>query len=339
MSFSSSHSIAFAKWVISKLPMPISDDFVENIGQTLWDEFLLSDEFQVVSKQNIDAIIPLLVEGIPTKPTKSNKPTKPRKPTKIRSDAQTSTDEQDNDETNHIVIQVAAVTTQPKPKKPRANKKLQIIDDATAIPEVVNASDATAIPEVVNASDADAEPVSDAVAVTTQPKTKKPRANKKQQIIDDATAIPEVVNASDAAAKPESDAAVAVTTQPNIKKPRVTKPKKQQIVADKYGETNEIENEIDLNLNFHNLNISDNDDVVIPEQEQIQLQHSRTDAADIMDKDNNDELIEEAYSDNDDDDENEQQLTEYFVNGVLFYADEHGNWFDQNIQSVENPTI
>ena len=275
MSFSSSHSIAFAKWVIYKLPMPISDDFIENIGQILWDEFLLSDEFQVVSKQNIDAIIPLLVEGIPTKPTKSNKPTKPRKPTKIRSDAQTSTDEQDNDETNHIVIQVAAVTTQPKTKKPRANKKQQIIDDATAIPEVVNAS----------------------------------------------------------------DAAVAVTTQPKIKKPRVTKPKKQQIVADKYGETNEIENEIDLNLNFHNLNISDNDDVVIPEQEQIQLQHSRTDAADIMDKDNNDELIEEAYSDNDDDDENEQQLTEYFVNGVLFYADEHGNWFDQNIQSVENPTI
>ena len=222
MSFSSSHSIAFAKWVISKLPASISDDLVDNIDQTLWDEFLGTDEFKLVSKQNIDAIIPLLVEGITTKPSKPSKSTKPRKPTKIRSDAQTSTE--DNDETNNIVIQVGVAddNTLPKVKKPRANKKQ------------------TQTQQIIPANDVDVEPVpmveGDVVALTEggevqqapqvpEPKVKKPRANKKltQQIVTDT----------------DGDVPVPVV-EPKVKKPRVNK-KLTQIVTATDGDVPVVE--------------------------------------------------------------------------------------------------
>ena len=308
MSFSSSHSIAFAKWVISKLPASISDDLVDNIGQTLWDEFLGTDEFKLVSKQNIDAIIPLLVEGITTKPSKPSKSTKPRKPTKIRSDAQTSTE--DNDETNNIVIQVGvADDTLPKVKKPRANKKQ------------------TQTQQFITANDVDVEPVpmveGDVAALTEggevqqapqvpEPKVKKPRANKKQMQI-----LP--------AAEEEGGGAVQqapAVPEPKVKKPRANK-KQMQIVSDAIGDTD------DLLLDFNNLNISNNnDDIVVPVQEHLQLEHAREEIDDYN------ELVEDSYSEDE-----QQELTECFVDEVLFYTDEHGNWFDQQFQSIANPTI
>jgi hypothetical protein len=202
MSFSSSHSIAFAKWVISKLPLSDeNDDFVDNIDHTIWEEFLGTDEFKLVSKQNIDAIIPLLVEGITTKPSKSSKSSKPRKPTKIRSDAQTSTE--DNDETNNIVIQVgAADDTLPKVKKPRAKKQPQIVPANNGEPVTMVEGDVVAALEGGDVQQAPAVP---------EPKVKKPRANKKlTQIVTDGD---------------------EPVVEPKVKKPRVNKKLTQQIVT------------------------------------------------------------------------------------------------------------
>ena len=373
MSFSSSHSIAFAKWVISKLPASISYDLVDNIDQTLWDEFLGTDEFKLVSKQNIDAIIPLLVEGIPAKPSKSSKP---RKPTKIRSDAQTSTE--DNDETNNIVIQVGAAAddTLPKVKKPRANKKLtqtqQIIpaNDIEPVPMVEGdvvaeggeVQQAPAVPEpkvkkprvnkkltqqIVTATDGDV-PVP-----MVEPKVKKPRVNKKLTQIVTAgdvpvvepgvepvvepgvepvvepgvvpVVVPVVVPAVEGLPEPVVEGAVQqapAAPEPKVKKPRANK-KQMQIVSDAIVDADA------LLLDFNNLNISNNnDDIVVPVQEHLQLEHAREEIADYN------ELVEDSYSEDE-----QQELTECFVDEVLFYTDEHGNWFDQQFQSIANPTI
>lgn len=54
MSFSSSHSIAFTKWLISKLPVsPDLDEFVSNIGEVHWNEFLATKEFTRVPNHTI----------------------------------------------------------------------------------------------------------------------------------------------------------------------------------------------------------------------------------------------------------------------------------------------
>ena len=45
MSFASSHSIAFTKWLISKLPVSPDLGTANNIGQALWNEFLATEEF------------------------------------------------------------------------------------------------------------------------------------------------------------------------------------------------------------------------------------------------------------------------------------------------------
>ena len=398
MSFSSSHSIAFAKWVISKLPASISYDLVDNIDQTLWDEFLGTDEFKLVSKQNIDAIIPLLVEGIPAKPSKSSKP---RKPTKIRSDAQTSTE--DNDETNNIVIQVGAAAddTLPKVKKPRANKKLtqtqQIIpaNDIEPVPMVEGdvvaeggeVQQAPAVPEpkvkkprvnkkltqqIVTATDGDV-PVP-----MVEPKVKKPRVNKKLTQIVTAgdvpvvepgvepvvepgvvpVVVPVVVPAVEGLPEPVVEGAVQqapAAPEPKVKKPRANKKLMQILPAE--GEGGEVQQApqvpepkvkkprankkqmqivsdaiVDadaLLLDFNNLNISNNnDDIVVPVQEHLQLEHAREEIADYN------ELVEDSYSEDE-----QQELTECFVDEVLFYTDEHGNWFDQQFQSIANPTI
>jgi hypothetical protein len=70
------------------------------------------------------------------------------------------------------------------------------------------------------------------------------------------------------------------------------------------------------------LNISNNDDIVVPVQEHLQLEHAR------------DELVEDSYSEDE-----QHELTECFVDDVLFYTDEHRNWFDQHFQPVANPNI
>jgi hypothetical protein len=53
MSFSSSHSIAFTKWLISKLPVSSGLGTANNIGQAFWDEFLATEEFARVPMHTI----------------------------------------------------------------------------------------------------------------------------------------------------------------------------------------------------------------------------------------------------------------------------------------------
>jgi hypothetical protein len=53
MSFSSSHSIAFTKWLISKIPASPGLGTSNNIGPALWDEFLLTNEFARVPNNTV----------------------------------------------------------------------------------------------------------------------------------------------------------------------------------------------------------------------------------------------------------------------------------------------
>lgn len=53
MSFSSSHSIAFTKWLISKLPISPGLYDTNNIGEALWDEFLATEEFASIPNNTI----------------------------------------------------------------------------------------------------------------------------------------------------------------------------------------------------------------------------------------------------------------------------------------------
>ena len=70
-----------------------------------------------------------------------------------------------------------------------------------------------------------------------------------------------------------------------------------------------------------------NEEVVVPVQEELQLQI-------ILENKDEGELIEEQF---DGEEEESVDLIEHFVDEVLYYVDVNGNWFDSNLNRVETP--
>ena len=77
-----------------------------------------------------------------------------------------------------------------------------------------------------------------------------------------------------------------------------------------------------------NNEISNNDEVVIPVQEQLQLHH-------IEQEQHEPELDEEPFEE--EQEEETVDLIEHFVNDVLYYVDNQGNWFDSLFQPIQPP--
>ncbi len=86
--------------------------------------------------------------------------------------------------------------------------------------------------------------------------------------------------------------------------------------------------------NPNQIMVEQKDEVVIPVQEQLQLEQlnngedSRTEPVQ-----NDNELTEESF----DYDDESVDLIEHYVNDVLYYVDANGNWFDTNLNEISSP--
>jgi hypothetical protein len=133
------HSLAFAKWVIQfKLDLQFVNQsgvhaFTSLLDNSLWDEFMLTDDYALLIKPSVQTIIPLLVQNMPANTRKFTKKGK------SNNDSALDTEAKPTNNNEHIAPDSIA---QDKPvKKQRGpNKSKQIAgndSDNTLIASVI----------------------------------------------------------------------------------------------------------------------------------------------------------------------------------------------------------
>jgi hypothetical protein len=297
-------SINFAKWFINKnrssgifVDSNVFDFIIAQLDNSSWDEFIAANS------ENVDALIPQLVQKMPKKPRAPKKVADDAKPKgkKTRIDAQTSTGDDATEVTSQIITEVVAPVQEEKKEKKEVKKcapKAKKIVDTVALeqPEVPEA--VTVEQEVVKAEKPE--------VVVKEVKKRAPKAKK----------IAEEVQTE----QTEGDV-VAVNEPTEINEPEVKEPKEIKKRAPKAKKIAEVQEVAVVDKEpkkkrgpKKTKTLEENrapDEVIVPVQEQSVLS-------------------EEPYQEQ----EEETVLTEVFVNDVLFYVDSDGNWFDSNLQST-----
>ncbi len=320
MSLSMVHSIAFAKWFLNKFRANgiIVDgndfDFVlSQLDQNSWDEFIATSDS--IAKTTADVLIPTLVEKMPKKirSHKSNENNTKIKSKKTRVDAQTSTDsdsikEQDNVEggdqqidslnREEVVPSPEKVVPVPSPEKvvkKRAPKKVKGEQPKTDI----------------EGGDQQIDSLNREEVVAVPEKVVKKRAPKKVKEVD---SIKEQDNVEGGDQQIDSlNREVVAVPEKVVKKraPKKVKDVKEVNETKSDSESNMDSKEEDSKKNKKNFIVVP-DDVIIPVTEQTIL--------------GADDLQEDYYQN-----ELELELTEVFINDVLFYKDANNNWYDQHL--------
>jgi hypothetical protein len=363
MSVSMIHTIAFAKWFLNKhrasgiLVDGTDFEFIlSQLDQSSWDEFIATSDSIAISKTTADTLIPQLVEKMPKKPrvkkdTADQKKEPKPKGKKTKVDAQTSTDTNVNDtpvlENGEAVVEQPILKKEIKKRAPKAAKKIEEAVVPANTDEEIHLQEqpilkkeikkrapkaAKKIEEVVVALDvpvqedvvvAEQQPL--AVPMKKEVKKRAPKASKKIEedvpvqedvVTEQPIAVPmkkEVKKrAPKAAKKIEEDVPVqedVVTEQP-LDVPMKKEVKKRGPKAAKMEDA--VEND-----GHKQKSIVVPDDVVIPINEQSIL------GADLQ---------EDIYQD-------DVELTEVFIDDVLFYKDVNGSWFDALLNPTLDPTL
>jgi hypothetical protein len=402
------HSLAFAKWVIQfKLDLQFVNQsgvhaFTSLLDNSLWDEFMLTDDYASIIKPSVQTIIPLLVQNMPsntrkfTKKGKSNndsaleteaKPTnnndniapdsiaqdkpvkKQRGPNKSK---QNSGNEPDNTliasviQTDVIISDSILPTQDAKPvkktrgpNKPKQNNKEKkedkkeeeeehtaiIIDDnfgqSADIVQSAKPVKKTRGPNKPKQNNKEKkedkkeeeeehtaiiigqpEPISqDAKPVKKTRGPNKPKKNNNKKEEEEDSIVSD--NISDNIGQTvQQDVQDEDTTTKNKKKMTTEKKTTKKKTKTETEKTKTATSLLDIKNHKHT-NVYD-DDVVIPVLEFAQLDIS-----------NHSELQEESFQNND----NEIELTEIFIQDVLFYVDSNDNWFDSYLNSVLKPSF
>ena len=372
------NSIAFAKWVFTKLREngTFNDnhdiDFIINqIDENYWQLFISTNEHYNAAKDAVDNIIPALVQKMP-KTTRNNNNHKTKGKGKVfRADAQTSTNEhdecynfiqteyalpiQENNNTTGLTentnekrqynkkirgVQENDDFVQPEKKKKRQYKKKQPVQETT---EVVQETT-----EVVQ----ETTEVVQETAPVVQPEKKKRQYKKKQPVQETTEGVQEtteVVQETAPVVQPEKKKRqkkmqpikdVQETTEGVQETSEVVQPekKKRQKKMQPIKDVQETEDNIIINENDDDVSekkkklpkkiIQENNniDVVIPNKEFAMLHDDSLQEEPFE--------INHSYHDKEEDDE-EEELTELFIDDVLFYQDKNGNRFDTQFNPVD----
>jgi hypothetical protein len=356
------HTIAFAKWFLNKhrasgiLVDGADFEFIlSQLDQSSWDEFIATSDSIAISKTTADTLIPQLVEKMPKKPRvkkdaadpeKKKEPKPKGKKTKV--DAQTSTDINTPVlENGEAVVEQPLLKKEVKKRAPKAAKKIEEVVVPANTEEVLVVSEQPLLKEVKKRAPKAAKKIEEAVVpanteeeevpVVEVPMKKeiKKRAPKAAKKIEEA-----VVPAN----TEEEEVPLPVVEVPMKKEVKKRGPKKTEVVvavaeekvlveqqingvqqeniekpaAKKRGPKTPLDNakpeqEKDQGKKIRNKKITvvPDDDVVVPIKEQHVL----------------DDLQEDQYQD-------EIELTEVFVDDVLFYKDANGNCFDATLNPV-----
>ena len=308
-------SIAFAKWVLNKHCHEFDSSL---IGDSDWNEFIAS----IGAKTTVDNLIPVLLEPMPKKRINKKKDC--------------------SDTTTTIVTDVGDVAivgevVKPVPKK-RVNKKKDGSDTTTAI-----------VPDIGDADKLTATTIVEEVGEVVKPVPKK-RVNKKKDGSDTTTAIVGDVGEVGEVVKPVpkkrvnkkkdcSDTTTAIVTDVASDDDNTT----AIIIADEIIFSGESDGggfsgiihspskpTEEVSLENHSIptlilrsgfvqKVTENNHTlenIIPTFEQFQLQNSPRHT----------ELHEE-----------ETELTEVFIDDVLFYTDNANNWFDFHLTQIAKP--
>jgi hypothetical protein len=296
--------ISFANWFINHIHLSgfIADQHFDSIISRLnnqaFDDFLLSQNYSSIAKSTADVLIPLLVQNMPPRSKISNQPNTPDSP--------------------HIDDSLLSDSIESKkaPKK-RAKKPVQhnIADSLLA-----ECADAETLKE----------PESKEPETLKEPESKEPETKKAPK--KRAKKLPQQ-NITDSLLAECSD---TETKEPETKKEPKKRSKKpvQHNIADslladsiesKDTETKKEPQKRAKKQSQHNISDSihstdTNVEVVIPTQEQLHFIQSHELTEDII---LNDDLSIE--------------LTETFIDNVLFYTNSHGLWFDYSLQPITCP--
>jgi hypothetical protein len=310
---------------------------IAQLDQCIWDEFSSTDDYNSIVKPAVETIIPLLVQKMPAKTRKpkgtqnisiditnnhssldttapQEKTKKPRGPNKKKQSIVTDSEPYILQQSEEPVI-IAEDIKQKKPRGP--NKKKQSIVQQSIVQESEESVVATESEDI---------------------KQKKPRGpnKKKQSIVQESE---ESVMVEDIKQKKPRG--------PNKKKQSIVDQSESVMVEDiKQKKPRGPKSKMVLDTKQPNGNVPD-DDIVIPIEEMGQLA--------LSNNEHNDELREEDFESVTDfpshlnpltstiteseTDDNEIELTEIFIQDVLYYTDSHDNWFDSHLQSVLKPYI
>ena len=338
------HTIAFTKWFLNKHResgiLVNGNDFefiLSQLDQLSWDEFIATSDSIAISKTTADTLIPQLVEKMPKKPRTKKEttdadanPEKKKKEPKGKKtkdvDVQTSTDAIVNDtpvlENGEAVIEKPLLKKEVKKRVPKVAKKIEEVvvpantEEVTVqeqpllkkevkkrAPKAAKKIEEGVVPANTEEVTVQEQPLDVPIPVKKEVKKRAPKAAKK---------IEEVVVAEQQLDVPVQDVVVAeeqplenpVPVKKEVKKRGPKAAKKEDVVV------------VDED-NHKKKPIVAPDDVVIPINEQTIL---------------GGDLQEDLYQD-------DIELTEVFIDEVLFYKDGNGSWFDALLNPTCDPTI
>ena len=364
------HSIAFTKWVLlNKFHTKHGDiqdvhHFISLLDQHIWDEFELTSDYASIINPAVQTIIPLLVQNMPANSRKNQKG-KSNKHIDINASNISTSDSDTNKLIDHIaqldeqtnIAQIAQDKTNKKTRRTnKSNKNDIVVTEEQKQNNIVQDEPNNIVDKPTKKPRGPNKPKNiDTVAeepnIIVDKPTKKTRGPNKPKKFDTVQEEPNII-VDKPIKKPRGPNKPkkfdTVQEEPNIivdkpiKKPRgPNKPKKFDniIIADEPNSiiteaaptkktkgrpsTNNKNTIIDSTNNTHS---NAPDDIVIPIHEFHQLHSSHIP-----------ELQEESFIY--DNNNNEIELTEIFIQDVLFYVDDNDNWFDSHLTSVLKPSL
>jgi hypothetical protein len=374
MNTSMTHSFAFAKWILSNRN---PDDSFESIiakldDHSIWDIFIHSDHFIHTSNNHIQSVIPQLLQNDKKNRVKKNFPNKGKK---TLVDAQTSTDTTaiqtlDLDQ-NHAIIHCVEPVVKQNTNKDVVDGEPAVVESELLVKEPKKRGKKNTNKDVVESEPAVGEPLvkepkkrgkknTNKDVVDGEPLVKEPKKRGKQntnkEVVDGEPAVGEPLVKEPKKRGKQNTNKEVVDGEPAVGEPLVKEPKKRgkkntnKEVVDgepavvesepavgellvkepkKRGKKNTNKDVVDsepavgellvkepkkrgkqnTNKNVVDDPISPSDDIVIPIDSNFHIQLQTQ----------------------------EISLTEVFVNDVLFYTDNLGNWFDATLSPTNNP--
>ena len=316
------HTIAFAKWFLNKHRqsgiLVDGNDFefiLSQLDQSSWDEFNATADSIAISKTTADTLIPQLVEKMPKKPRiknpEKNKKEPKGKKTKVDVDVQTSTDVNDTPvlENGEAVIEKPLLKKEVKKRGPKAAIKIEPTSDNVVEEQPLPA------PEKKEVKKRGPKTAKNIVDIAENVDQQNPIV--KEVVGEQPLPVPdkkEVKKRGPKAAKKIEEANVVGEQPLPVPAPEKKEVKKRGPKAVK-KDVVVVENE--EVKNNHKKSIVAPDDVVIPINEQVIL---------------GGDLQEDQYQD-------DVELTEIFIDEVLFYKDGNGSWFDALLNLTSDPTL
>jgi hypothetical protein len=353
MSLNMLHSIAFAKWLLNRNPAssPLAVLALLEDSQAVWDLFIQSEDFLSLSRTSVDILIPQLVEKVPVnkRPTKKNVKPKPVTVPVFKTDAQTSTDyapeesaanivadspvtEEGEGRRGEVVTQEEAPVVPPvvlkKETKKRAPKKSK--------PEESAANIIAAETDVPVAEEGGEVPVVPPVVLKKETKKRAPKKSKPEESAANIIAAETDAPVTEGGGGGGGEVPVPLKKEPKKRASKKSKTEKAEDPAANIIANTDHDTDTELT------------EVVLPLLEQLHLGNSLS-AANAEDErrilqphnhnNDHDELSHESYNhDNDNDNDPDTELTEVFVNDVLFYTNhDQSLWFDSSLSPTYKP--